>query len=77
MYFLADQTTRLRGKNQWITLEQVADVANMLAWKIWQRYPYSWKEKAYVCEYHQWRNKLSYESRKRKAAKLKKRLDGY
>ena len=31
MYFLADQTNRLRGRNSQITLEQVADVVNMLA----------------------------------------------
>ena len=60
------------GKNPQITLEQVADVSNMLAWKIWQRYPYSWKQKVYVCGYYQWRNKLSHESRKRKTERLRK-----
>jgi tRNA A37 N6-isopentenylltransferase MiaA len=37
----------------------------MLAWKIWQKYPYSWEQKVYVCEYYQWRNKQSYDSRKK------------
>lgn len=27
--------------------------SNMLAWKLWQRDPYSWKQKAYVCKYYQ------------------------
>jgi hypothetical protein len=48
-------------------LEQVADVANMLAWKIWQKYPHSWKQKVYVCEYYQERNEASYASRKKMA----------
>jgi hypothetical protein len=48
----------------------VADVANMLAWKIWQRHPYSWKQKVYVCEYYKERNEASYASR-RKIAKTK------
>jgi hypothetical protein len=64
MYFLADQTNRLRWKNPKITLEQVADAANMLAWK---KYPHSWKQKVYVCEYYQERNKISYASRKKMA----------
>lgn len=67
MYFLADQTTWLRKKNPQITLEQVADVANTLAWKIWQKYPYSWEQKAYVCEYYQERNEASYASRRKTA----------
>ncbi|MBE0536418.1 MAG: hypothetical protein IH624_12185 [Phycisphaerae bacterium] len=52
--------------------EQVADVANALAWKIWQRYPYSWKQKSHICEYYQQRNEASYASRK-KIAKAKDR----
>jgi hypothetical protein len=55
------------GKNPKITLEQVADAANMLAWKIWQKYPHSWKQKVYVCEYYQERNEASYASRKKMA----------
>ena len=35
-----------------ITLEQAADVVNMLAWKIWRKHPHSRKEKVYQCEYH-------------------------
>jgi len=55
------------GKNPKITLEQVADAANMLAWKIWKTYPHSWKQKVSVCEYYQERNQISYASRKKMA----------
>ncbi len=53
------------GQNPQITLEQVADAANTLAWNIWSRWPHSWALLKQRCEYYQWRNQLSYESRKR------------
>ncbi|MGB2984973.1 MAG: hypothetical protein WBE26_03740 [Phycisphaerae bacterium] len=69
MYFLAAQTQRLRGKNPRVTLEQVADVANTLAWRIWSRWPHSLSYVAQHCEYYQERNEASYESRRRTAAR--------
>jgi len=50
--------------------EQVADIANTLAWKIWQKYPYSWEQIKKQCRYYQERNEASYASR-RKTAKAK------
>ena len=44
MYFLGAETQRLRRKNPRITLEQVAEVANTLASKIWNRYWHSYAE---------------------------------
>ncbi len=52
------------------TLEQVADVANTLASKIWNRWPHSWRDLIEQCEYYQERNEASYESRRRTAEKL-------
>ncbi len=53
-------------RRKWqIGLEQVADAANTLAWNIWSRWPHSWALLKQRCEYYQWRNQLSYASRKR------------
>jgi hypothetical protein len=54
------------GKNQGITLEQVAEVANGLAQKVWNRWWHSWAEVIARSVYYQWRNAASYESRRRK-----------
>lgn len=67
MYFLAAQTERLRGKNPRIPLEQVADVVNALAWKIWNRWPHSWSNLIAICAYYQDRNEASYASRRKTA----------
>jgi len=51
-------------------LEQVAEAANMLAEKIWNRWLHSWKEIIRRNCYHQLRNAASYESRRRTAKKM-------
>jgi hypothetical protein len=48
-----------------------------LAWKLWQKTPHAWKQLVWVCEYYQWRNKVSYDSRKKTAEKLREKLDGH
>ncbi len=58
---------RIWGKNPQITPEQVADAANMLAWKIWRKYPYSWNRLQELCRYYQERNEASYAGRRKKA----------
>ena len=55
-----------------VTLEQVAEAANGLASKIWNRHWHSWAELIERSAYHQWRNEASYESRRRKAERLRK-----
>ena len=65
------------GRPAQLIEQQVAVVANTLAWKIWQKIPHSLVQIKYVCKYYQWRNKVSYESRKRTAEMLRKKLDGH
>ena len=47
--------------------EQVADVANTLASKIWNRWPHAWRDLIEQCVYYQERNEASYKSRRRTA----------
>jgi hypothetical protein len=68
MFFLATQTHCLRKKNPQITFEQVADASNALAWKLWKKYPLSWKRTRRDCQYYQQRNEASYDSRRKTAA---------
>jgi len=70
MYFLATQTKRLREKNQGITMEQVADAANLLVSQWWNRVWQTVEKLVSRLEYYQMRNKISYESRRRAAARL-------
>jgi hypothetical protein len=55
------------GKNREITLEQVAEATNALAWTTWKCTWRSPDEIAERCVYYHARNRASYENRKRKA----------
>jgi len=50
----------------------VAEAANGLASKIWNRYWHSYAELIERSEYYQWRNEASYASRRRKTARMDK-----
>ncbi len=70
MYFLADQTTRLRGEKSEDhsgTGRRCGQYAGLEAMEV---VSHSWKYKVYVCQYHQECNQTSYASR-RKTAKAK------
>ncbi len=58
-----------RGETPRITLEQVADVANTLASKMWNRWPHRWAEFIARWGYYPARDDASYESRSRTATK--------
>jgi hypothetical protein len=75
MYFLVTETRRLRGEDPQITLEQIADAANGLAWNTWNRWPHSWALLMRRCEYYQCRNQASYDSRGRTCRHNQKHLD--
>ena len=48
----------------------MAEAVNSLASMIWDRRWHSPAEQIERCEYYQWRNEASYESRRRKAERL-------
>ena len=67
MYILMDETTQLREKNPAITFEQVARTTGRMLQRSLESDPVFLQLLATINQYHQHRNRLSYESRRRRA----------
>jgi len=66
MYILAAETTQLRGKNPEVTFEQVAPTLGQISQRSLESDPVLLRLLATINQYHQHRNRISYESRPRR-----------